>query len=282
VLKAEGVTPDFAQDGPDPLNYLHRTLPDADIWFVANPHDKPMAVRGRFRVVGREAEIWRADTGSIAPSSYAIQERETEVPLSLAPFDAVFVVFKGRAALSARRVREPILKEAVVVDGPWTISFQKNRGAPDEARMGALTSWTESALPGIRYFSGMATYATGFQLPSPTAATYTLDLGAVGDIARVRINGCDAGIAWKPPYRLQIRNCLRGGLNRLEVDVANVWMNRLIGDAQPDAGTAIASTTFPFANVPGVGLLSGPAYTATSALHPSGLMGPVKLLFNVE
>jgi hypothetical protein len=91
-----------------------------------------------------------------------------------------------------------------------------------------------------------------------------MDLGQVGDVAEVRVNGVFVGTAWKAPYRVDIGRAVRRGTNRLEVRVADLWVNRLIGDAQPGA-KKITFTTIK-------------AYGPGATLRPSGLIGPVTLL----
>lgn len=71
-----------------------------------------------------------------------------------------------------------------------------------------------------------------------------LDLGSVGDVAEVRVNGVAVGTAWKAPYRVDIPQALKSGANNVEVRVANKWVNRLIGDEQPGANR-IGFTTIP-------------------------------------
>ena len=62
-----------------------------------------------------------------------------------------------------------------------------------------------------------------------------LDLGDVGVMAQVRLNGKDLGVLWMKPFRLDVSKVLKPGENILEVDVTNLWCNRLIGDEQyPD------------------------------------------------
>ena len=91
-----------------------------------------------------------------------------------------------------------------------------------------------------------------------------LDLGHVGDVAEVWVNDKPAGIAWKPPYTVDISEAVKPGQNRLRVRVADLWVNRLIGDAQPGAQK--------------ITYTSMPTYLASAPLRPSGLMGPVRLL----
>ena len=91
-----------------------------------------------------------------------------------------------------------------------------------------------------------------------------LDLGDVGEVAEVRINGQSVGGAWHAPYRVEIGSATRKERNMLEVRVANLWVNRLIGDAQPGAQK--------------VAFTSMPTYGASAPLRRSGLIGPVQLM----
>ena len=146
------------------------------------------------------------------------------------------------------------------------MAFQPGRGAPGSSRLTALGSLAEQQDPGIRYFSGVATYTKRFTLPKGArpGAPLLLDLGSIGDVAQVRVNGVDVGTAWHAPYRLDIGKAVRRGSNRLEVRVANLWVNRLIGDAQPGARKVTYTALH--------------AYRADAPLRPSGLIGPVTLL----
>ncbi|MBL8654023.1 MAG: hypothetical protein JNJ97_07470 [Alphaproteobacteria bacterium] len=130
--------------------------------------------------------------------------------------------------------------------------------------MAELVSLSDHGDPGVKYFSGVSRYATHFELPSrPGEGPLWLDLGAVGDVAEVRVNGRFAGTVWKAPNRLDIARLARVGRNRLEVRVANLWTNRLIGDAQPGAQR--------------IGFTTTPTFTASTPLRLSGLVGPVTL-----
>ena len=119
--------------------------------------------------------------------------------------------------------------------------------------------------PGIRYFSGVATYRRNFRLPGHIrpGGPLWLDLGTVGDVAEVRVNGLAIGTLWHTPYRIDIGRALRRGRNALEIRVANLWVNRLIGDAQPGAKQVTFTTL--------------PTYRADAPLRRSGLIGPVVL-----
>jgi len=177
------------------------------------------------------------------------------------------------------------------LSGPWDFRFEENRGAPDKARFTELKSWSEHRDPGIRHFSGTATASICFELPEHYLAQdreLWLDLGQLEVIADLRINGQGLGVLWHPPYRLEVSHALKPGKNTLEVDVTNLWVNRLIGDEQhrdeadwkdghltewpqwllegkprPESGR-IAFTTWKH-------------WRVHDALQPSGLIGPVVL-----
>jgi len=155
----------------------------------------------------------------------------------------------------------------IPVSKGWALSFLPDWGAPPQLQLDRLQSWTESSEAGIRYFSGRATYRVKVDLTESQLAggnSIWLDLGEVHEVAAVRINGKSAGILWKSPYTLRADPLLHGGENAVEIDVTNLWPNRLIGDAQsPDA------KHYTWTNIR--------KYTKDSPLLPSGLMGPVVL-----
>jgi len=117
----------------------------------------------------------------------------------------------------------------------WVVRFPPNWGAPEQVALDVLASLSEHPDPGVRYFSGVATYTKTFDapeaLPGANRRIY-LDLGNVQVMAQVRLNGEDLGILWKPPFRLDVTDRLKPSGNLLEVSVANLWINRMIGDEQ--------------------------------------------------
>lgn len=269
AMQRLAIAPDctFSGDDVDPeLRYVHRKLDHAEIYFITNGTDRAQRVEASFRVSGLAPEIWRADSGEVGPSSYRSDNDRTIVPLTLRPNDALFVVFRQLATASSRTVPEPVTKRLATVEGPWTLRFQENRGAPAQVRFDQLSSWTASSEPGIRYFSGTATYTTTFRATRDWLAKdahIRLDLGDVKNIAEVSVNGKLIGVAWKAPFVVDVTDAIKPGSNRLEVKVANLWPNRMIGDKQPGAQQITHATFDPF--------------KADSPLLPSGLLGPVVL-----
>lgn len=159
----------------------------------------------------------------------------------------------------------PSPKSKVLPPSQWTIQFQADRGAPDGPQpLRSFESWTESHDPGIRYFSGTATYRTEVDIKPHADQHVLLTLSDLHEICTVRVNGKAAGTLWARPYQLDITSSLSPGRNTLELDVTNLWPNRIIGDAQPSAIRTYTRTNIR-------------KYKAASPLLPSGLIGPVTL-----
>lgn len=128
------------------------------------------------------------------------------------------------------------------VAGPWNLSFAPGLGAPPSVKLAKLSSWTESSIAGVKYFSGTAKYRSTFELArsarfpfektEQSAYQVLLDLGTVKNFARVRLNGKEFPVLWKEPFMIDVTGVLKPGVNRLEIEVTNLWPNRLIGDEQ--------------------------------------------------
>lgn len=270
ALASIGVTRDFAYEAREPgaaVLFQHRTLPDGEIYYLSNRSVRLEHLEARFRVTDKTPEIWRADTGAREPVSYRVEAGETIVSMDMAPTDSFFVVFEKPLAAPSATIAAPVwttLKD--IGDGPWEVHFEPGRGAPAQTRLQSLRSLSTSDLAGIKYFSGVATYSKAFDLPAAKAPyrRLMLDLGEFGDVAEVRVNGTLAGTVWREPHRVEIDELVKPGRNTLEVKVANRWINRLIGDAQPGAQKVTWTST--------------PTYSADAPLRLSGLVGPVQLL----
>lgn len=268
ALAKAGVAPDLVLDGKSAdgeILFVHRAVSDGEIWFLNNRKAAAETVEARFRVTGKQPELWHADTGLTEPVSYRIENGQTVVPLTLDPEGSVLVVFRKPAVADALAIKKVAPTTLSTLAGSWTVALQPGRGAPPSITLPKLASLTEQADPGVRYFSGLATYSSSFTLPKGVRPGQPLwiNLGEVGEIAEVSINGRHAGYAWHKPWRVDVSGFVRKGINAIEVKVANLWVNRLIGDAQPGA-TKVTWTAIP-------------TYTAEAPLRPSGLIGPVTL-----
>jgi hypothetical protein len=260
--------PDFrytgGRDGAD-IPFLHRRLTDGDSYFLVNRNDRSETIEARFRVTGKAPELWHAETGTSEPVSYRIENGETIVPLSLTAEQSVHVVFRKAATSDALAIKRLAPTTLATLDGPWMVTFQPGRSAPASATFPQLAPLNDNTDPGIKYFSGIASYIKDFIAPKgwKPGQPLMLDMGDVREVAEVVVNGKPAGATWHAPYRIDIGSVTKSGKNKLEIRVANLWVNRLIGDAQPGA-TKITFTAMP-------------TYTKDAPLRPSGLIGPVRL-----
>jgi hypothetical protein len=270
VLGALNVRPDFdySGDGTDiNVEFAHRKLPDGDIYFIDNRSDHEATLRATFRVTAKVPELWRAETGAVKQSSFTTANGSTTVPLHLEPWGTVFVVFRKPTSVASYTAPRTIETKVATVSGPWTLDFQTGHGAPASITVDELSDWSQSNESGVKYFSGVGTYARRTEASSEwfrNKSRLWLDLGDVKNLAVVTINGKKIGEVWHAPYRLDVTSALQPGSNEIRIEVVNSWVNRLIGDEQPGA------TKITFTDVK--------PYKASSPLLPSGLIGPVTLI----
>ena len=271
VFAAIHLQPDFDFTKPEPdtnLEFVHRKLPDADIYFIDNRSDHAELLDATFRVTGKAPELWRAETAAIKPATYKIDDGRTTVPLSLEPWGTAFVVFRHAATAASYTAPAATESPLATVPGPWKVAFQSGRGAPQSTTLDQLASLTTNTDPGVKYFSGISTYTHSIDAPAAwfqSGAKILIDLGNVKELAQVEVNGEPLGTVWHTPFRVDATTALHPGVNQLVIKVTNLWPNRMIGDLQPGVTTPIT-----FADVK--------PYKANSPLTDSGLLGPVQIL----
>jgi len=290
VIQADRLGPDVelrgAPDGVE-LDWLHRRDGRQDIYFLANLSDRPASVEALFRAGARQPELWDPVTGEVRDLGEFRQEQaRVVVPLQFASKQSFFVVFRRvtRRTRSAVARNFPPLTEAARLSGPWEVGFDPKLGGPGKVTFSQLDDWAARPEEGIRYYSGKATYRKTFAAPTGRYRRIFLDLGEVKNVAQVRINGQDAGIVWTAPWRVEIGRFVRAGHNELEIDVVNLWPNRLIGDGKLPKERRMTKTNVRTYNTPA----PVPHYCDTDAscaeavpmgpppdLLPSALLGPV-------
>jgi hypothetical protein len=263
---------DFVREGRRENNglvFLHRTLPQTDIYFVANVQDRSIDMPVAFRVSGMSPHTWNPYNGEIKSLfEYDQQDGRTVVPLRLAPFESTILVFttqarphvsssdfarvvdidsQGFVALAARNGVHSVVRagagkhsaQSVSVDsipGPYEISGNwelalEGPGFPrTEKILPRLTSWTDD--PATKHFSGSGRYTITFDLPSSYLApdlVLQLSLGDVGNLADVEMNGKPVGIIWVRGQTLDVTPAVKAGRNEMTVRVTNTLINRVAG-----------------------------------------------------
>jgi hypothetical protein len=276
VLLADGVQPDFEVSGGRPdamIDYLHRSTEGAEIYFVANRSNCWEEARCTFRVKDKAPELWDAVSGTRHfAAAYQEKDGRTTLPLEFSPCGSCLVVFREPASQHPPTAlsNSPQLKPAQELSGPWTVKFDSKWGGPASAQFDQLASWTTRAEPGIKYYSGTATYLKTFDTPLASritdhASRLFLDLGHLRELAQVRLNGKDLGIVWAPPFRVEITDAVKPTGNALEIEVVNFWPNRIIGDQFLSPEQRFTRTNIR-------------KLTKDTPLMESGLLGPVQLM----
>ncbi len=269
ALATLNIAPDFSHSNPaadTTVMFVHRTMPGTDIYYFTNRKDRAETVDLSFRITGKTPELWDATSGTSTSVGFTIKDGQTIIPMALRPYQSGYIIFRKPAAVTGATSAAPVVTSLGELTGPWTLAFQPGRGAPASVTMPKLVDWSKDKSNEINYFSGIGRYSRELIVP-PSALSkgkaVMLDMGDVRDVAEVFVNGRSAGTLWKAPYRIDITSVAKPGKNNLEIRVANLWVNRLIGDVQPGA-KPITFTTLK-------------TYTAGAPLRPSGLIGPVKL-----
>ncbi len=267
AVEALARTPDWQLTGAETtaVAVLKRQLDHGALWFVSNRSGNRLTAELSLRLTGYAPEFWFADTGAIVPASYRVENGRTIVPLDLDTDAAVFVVLRRRSATLARKVAPLRSQTLATIGGRWLQSFPQQGDMASFRTRAPLGSWA-AADRRTHYFSGTGTYLRDFVVrPSwqVKGRRFMLDLGDVREIAEVNVNDRPIAITWKPPFIVDVTEALKTGRNRIGITVSNLWVNRLIGDAQP--------------NVKKVTFTNGPSYTAEAPMRPSGLLGPVRL-----
>ncbi len=291
LLRKMGIQEDFMSTGP--IRYTHKLIDSDDVYFVSNKTNFSINTNCLFRVKKGTPQLWSPMTGEIRQlSDYIVLNGQIQIPLQFEPYESYFIVFnkKGKVRTVQNSINTNFSEPLVIseISTPWEVSFDPKWGGPANITFDKLADWTSRAEEGIKYYSGIAIYHTMIELSKKTVtdkkSDIFIDLGEVYNMARVLVNGKDLGVVWTAPFRLKISDAVVVGENNIEIEVANLWPNRLIGDEQkPDDG--IVNGQWPEWLQKGTPRTSGrftfttfKHYNKDSKLLKSGLMGPVKIL----
>jgi hypothetical protein len=313
ALDQVGILPDF--EGTE--DYIHRRDGETDIYFVAgegrvdltfrvsgkepeiwDPTDgritpavrytktddgrvtlpRTLPTKGSLLVVFRNPERTPHITAANGPARITIEPRDGNT----AP---VRFWRDGQYVFGNSRGREIIVDVAglsapLELNDSWQVCFAPGWGAPESITFDRLIAWDTHENPNIKYFSGSATYRRNFTLTATQAASLLrLHLGKVGCIARVRVNDNDLGVVWTAPWTIDLTGAATAGENFLEIDVANVWQNRLIGDAGLPEDQRRTKTNVILQKGERTRRFRCSSVNSIDKLTPSGLMGSVRLEF---
>jgi hypothetical protein len=261
-LNEVDLTPDVIINGTDhKILFRHRASADTDIYWLNNRNVEPTEASVSFKIAGKIPEIWNPQTGESKEVAFEVKDDRTIISLDFESWDAYFIVFKESTTITSYDFATTRTLSFSAINGPWNVDFKGKKETYKD-----LVSWTESEKEDIKYFSGTANYTTNFNLENLNSiASYEIDLGDVKNIAEVILNGKNVGTVWKKPFKLDITEVLKNGDNQLEIRVTNTWVNRLIGDAQPDVKVKSTFTSMPLIR-------------PNTPIMPAGIIGGVKII----
>ena len=276
VLTKNGVMPDFAYKSETTnalVDFIHRRDGDTEIYFVINRRNTNLCADFSFRVSSKQPELWNPVTGERREATaFKHSNGQITLPLELAAYGSLFVIFKKPVATDGKADRNFALCQPLqTLNGDWQVQFDPKWGGPEHlVTFAGLPDWTTRPEDGIKYYSGTATYRKTFNLDAanlnPGHKLY-LNLGEVKNVATVRLNGKNLGVVWCAPWWIEISETAMTGENHLEIDVVNLWPNRLKGDENSPEEKRLTKVW-----------ISGGDHKGKFELLPSGLLGPVQIL----
>ena len=296
--------PDVQLDPPsNDIGFIHRTTPEAEIYFVANTANHPYRGTVHVRTHAASVERWDARTGAAVRADWKRMEHAAAVSVDLAPYASTVLIAREQAGMGAAPVSHDAVLASLDLSRDWSVTFPK---AGKTVSMPALRSWADE--PGLRTYSGEAIYRKAVEMPATMIEKLTakltekltgaqrliLDFGEgkplpipsgssmddarnsartwleapIREAAVVFVNGERAGSVWCPPYRLDVTRWMKPGANHIEVRVTNTAMNEMAGESLPDFTALYAKFGRRFEN------------QDVDRIHPlpSGLFGPIRLI----
>ncbi len=264
ALASLGLRPDVIGD----IRWIHRQTDGADWYFVTPRKGKKFNGIVSFLVEG-DAEIWDPLTGKATQIKTTHANGYSSVDLNLSHGESAFIVFdRTLTGTALPQLPQTVTNVMNIDDGrEWTLKFPDGWDMPAQMTLNSLSYWKDLPLSDVaKAFSGTATYTTDFEFSGTNADTpIFLDLGDVDMIARVSVNGTEAGTVWCNPYKLDITNLVKEGNNSLKIEVTSTWFNRLVYDASLPEDQRRTWT------------INGPS--KDEPLRTSGLRGPVRILY---
>ena len=223
---------------------------DQPLLFIANPANEELSTT--VTVPNTDGGLVAWDPVALSQRALTRSEGGDGFDVRLPPYGSLFIL-RGEADPGPKKER------VTEVAGSWTLTIPGS----DPVQLTHATFWTDPGV-GAVHFSGTATYEVEFQLHGPELP-HAVQFADVADVAKVKINGEDAGILWTAPYRAST-DALRPGTNRIHISVTNPWRNRLIAEARSNTGTLYPPMTTVFND--------------EAEILTAGLLGPLNLIYN--
>lgn len=259
---------EYSRDLNTSIHWIHKRKKETDFYFISSQSDSVQNIDLSFRVSGKKAELWFPGEGIIKDAAYRIINNRTIVRVDLMPNESLFVVFREKTKKPFHKAPEYLESVIAEINDSWKVSFPKGWGAPEMVDFPDLMSWTNHNDKSIKYFSGTANYTNQVVIKArelKEESDLWIDLGIVRDIAEVFINGRNVATLWKKPYKTNVTEYLKPGINQILIRVTNQWTNRLAGDQLVPDEEKVLDVLMP-------------RFMGQWELKESGLLGPVRII----
>jgi hypothetical protein len=228
LLAAAGVQRETLVD--QGLEFVRRRHAKGHYYFVANWGEQALAGWVPLRTAAKAVSLYNPMTAQLGVAATRPgAQGQPEVYVQLAPGEACILETNEAAVTGPAYAYQRPAGAPQPLQGSWSIRFESGGPelpAPVETR--ELASWTSFG-EAARKFSGTASYTTTFAPPAgATADGWLLDLGRVGESARVQLNGQDLGTLIGPSYQVFVPKEQLKASNTLTVHVSNGMANRII------------------------------------------------------
>ena len=252
---------------PENIAWTHRHDENGEMYFLSNQQPEERTINVSFRKGNYKAvRVYDPlNKRYIKPQVTKINDPRTYLTLTLPAYGSAFVEL-GESKSDVEEFTSQF-NNVIALNGEWDVFFKETQ---QKLHVDDLFDWSLSSDDNIKYYSGKTIYTTTCFIHETIITTQAvLNVGEIHDLAHVRVNGIDCGIAWTAPFEVNISHAIKEGENKIEIECVNTWANALQG----------ADTGHP----PFEGIWTNAKYRIkTPKLQPAGLLGPVTIKINKD
>lgn len=237
ALKREQIRPDCELNSENiPTNkvyFAHRRLVDAEMYFLNNHSANSFNDKINLRTLYTHAEYWNPLDGKRYKLPVLSSGNEgLLIQLILAPNESGFVLATNKENNELPIWSAPENEIISPIEGSWNVLFDPKWGGPGDIVFSELTDWTKNTDFRIKYYSGPAIYRKTIKsVQAKAGEQILLRFNNLSFMGKVWLNGQEVTTVWCSPWEADITAYIRPGENKLEIEVINSLMNRMIGDA---------------------------------------------------
>lgn len=237
ICKA-GILPGVRFGSPG-LQHLHKTFKDMDLYFVRSRTADSRMVKLEFPIANKNVRVLNAWTGKVSSVPTNTVGGKTEITLPFVPFGSHFILLGDDEKLP--RADEDSWLDVMTVSVSGTVIQRLAHGwkltvtsivPADEGKTVVLDNASEGDwvdMEPLKNVSGKGAYEKEFELAEKPEGRIVLDLGIVGDVAEVELNGSQLPAMIAYPYAADVTDLVKTGKNQLVIKITNTLRNGMIG-----------------------------------------------------